>query len=182
MVQLDSGAGTDFIDRSRLCRRPDTSVVVDERTARRAAAARRPGREGFRQRHHDYPTGDIFNLQSELMSVAVYGLTIIFLYPLQVGAGGASVAGISNGLTSSASSSSLMARHWGPERSVPITRDPTKSLGISIVGGKVDVAAGSGAPISGIFIKNVLNDSPAGRTGQLRVRVSNFPTSLNSNK
>ena len=75
-----------------------------------------------------------------------------------------------------------MARHWGPERSVPITRDPTKSLGISIVGGKVDVAAGSGAPISGIFIKNVLNDSPAGRTGQLRVRVSNFPTSLNSNK
>ena len=65
-----------------------------------------------------------------------------------------------------------MARHWGPERSVPITRDPTKSLGISIVGGKVDVAAGSGAPISGIFIKNVLNDSPAGRTGQLRVSCS----------
>ena len=82
------------------------------------------------------------------------------------------MAGISNGLTSSASSSSLMARHWGPERSVPITRDPTKSLGISIVGGKVDVAAGSGAPISGIFIKNVLNDSPAGRTGQLRVSCS----------
>lgn len=34
---------------------------------------------------------------------------------------------------------------------------------------QVDVASGSGAPITGIFIKNVLPDSPAGRTGQLRV-------------
>lgn len=36
---------------------------------------------------------------------------------------------------------------------------------------QVDVASGSGAPITGIFIKNVLPESPAGRTGQLRVRV-----------
>lgn len=35
---------------------------------------------------------------------------------------------------------------------------------------QVDVASGSGAPISGIFIKNVLPDSPAGRTGQLKVK------------
>ncbi|XP_059351860.1 multiple PDZ domain protein-like isoform X2 [Daphnia carinata] len=62
----------------------------------------------------------------------------------------------------------IYSRHWGPERSVQIVRDPTKSLGISIVGGKVDVASGSGAPITGIFIKNVLPESPAGRTGQLR--------------
>ncbi|KZS10937.1 putative Inactivation-no-after-potential D protein [Daphnia magna] len=62
----------------------------------------------------------------------------------------------------------IYSRHWGPERSVQILRDPTKSLGISIVGGKVDVASGSGAPITGIFIKNVLPESPAGRTGQLR--------------
>ena len=89
----------------------------------------------------------------------------------------------------------IYSRHWGPERSVVILRDPAKSLGISIVGGKVnqqkkmyfttiseilpgktnnkqvDVASGSGAPITGIFIKNVLPESPAGRTGQLRVRV-----------
>lgn len=77
----------------------------------------------------------------------------------------------SNGAAASATSSSTLSlsRHWGPERSVQILRDPTKSLGISIVGGKVDVAAGSGTPITGIFIKNVLPDSPAGRTGQLRV-------------
>jgi phosphoribosylformylglycinamidine (FGAM) synthase-like enzyme len=31
----------------------------------------------------------------------------------------------------------IYSRHWGPERSVQILRDPTKSLGISIVGGKV---------------------------------------------
>ena len=79
------------------------------------------------------------------------------------------MSGAANGATISSSTTSL-SRHWGPERSVQILRDPTKSLGISIVGGKVDVAAGSGTPISGIFIKNVLPDSPAGRTGQLRVR------------
>jgi len=76
MVQLDSGAGTDFIDRSRLCRRPDTSVVVDERTARRAAAARRPGREEFRQRHHDYPTGDIFSFRTQnyFLYILIYSI------------------------------------------------------------------------------------------------------------
>jgi len=76
------------------------------------------------------------------------------------------VGGGSNGNAMSGSSS--LARHWGPERSVPITRDPTQSLGISIVGGKVDMTNGSGAPITGIFIKNVLGNSPAGKTNQLR--------------
>lgn len=75
------------------------------------------------------------------------------------------VGGASNG---SGMSSSALSRHWGPERSVNITRDPTQSLGISIVGGKVDVANGSGGSITGIFIKNVLENSPAGKTGQLR--------------
>ena len=69
---------------------------------------------------------------------------------------------------------SALARHWGPERSVRVTKDPAKSLGISIVGGKVDISTGSGSPISGIFIKNVLSDSPAGRTGQLRVKMMIF--------
>lgn len=34
----------------------------------------------------------------------------------------------------------IYSRHWGPERSVQILRDPTKSLGISIVGGKVCIS------------------------------------------
>ncbi|KAJ8883349.1 hypothetical protein PR048_015192 [Dryococelus australis] len=34
-------------------------------------------------------------------------------------------------------SSVLLAKHWGPERTVEILREPNCSLGISIVGGKV---------------------------------------------
>ena len=41
-------------------------------------------------------------------------------------------------------------------------REAGTSLGLSIVGGKVD-----GGSTSGIFIKNVIPDSPAYRTGQL---------------
>ncbi|XP_067003384.2 multiple PDZ domain protein isoform X1 [Anabrus simplex] len=70
-----------------------------------------------------------------------------------------------------ASSSVLLAKHWGPERLVEILREPNCSLGISIVGGKVDLynaGPDSGSAISGIFIKNVLPQSPAGRTGELK--------------
>lgn len=41
------------------------------------------------------------------------------------------------------------------------------------MGGKVDLynaGPDSGSAISGIFIKNVLLNSPAGRTGQLKVK------------
>ena len=64
------------------------------------------------------------------------------------------------------------SRHWGPERLVEIYREPKTSLGLSIVGGKVDLHNGSSSKsqnISGIFIKNVLPNSPAGRTGELKV-------------
>ncbi|XP_049864140.1 multiple PDZ domain protein isoform X5 [Schistocerca gregaria] len=69
------------------------------------------------------------------------------------------------------SPSVLLAKHWGPERSVEVLREPNCSLGISIVGGKVDLynaGPDSGSAISGIFIKNVLPQSPAGRTGELK--------------
>ncbi|XP_063241818.1 multiple PDZ domain protein isoform X2 [Bacillus rossius redtenbacheri] len=72
---------------------------------------------------------------------------------------------------SSSSSSALLARHWGPERTVEVLREPNCSLGISIVGGKVDLynaGPDSGSAISGIFIKNVLQQSPAGRAGELK--------------
>ena len=50
---------------------------------------------------------------------------------------------------------------WGPPRVVEVVKVEGKSLGISIVGGKVD--GGS----SGIFIKHVIAGSPAGLTGLL---------------
>uniref|UniRef100_V9IL98 Multiple PDZ domain protein n=3 Tax=Apis cerana TaxID=7461 RepID=V9IL98_APICE len=64
------------------------------------------------------------------------------------------------------------SKHWGPERLVEIYREPKTSLGLSIVGGKVDLHNGSSSKsqnISGIFIKNVLPNSPAGRTGELKI-------------
>jgi hypothetical protein len=68
---------------------------------------------------------------------------------------------------SGSSSSSSSPQLWGPERVVLVHREPNRGLGISIVGGKVDVenssANGGGVSfICGIFIKNVLGDSPAG--------------------
>ncbi|CAG7720104.1 unnamed protein product, partial [Allacma fusca] len=77
----------------------------------------------------------------------------------------------SQGISSSEDSALLLAKHWGPERLVEVLKEPAKSLGISIVGGKVDLynaGPDSGSAISGIFIKNVLANSPAGRTGQLK--------------
>ncbi|XP_071039505.1 multiple PDZ domain protein isoform X3 [Parasteatoda tepidariorum] len=55
-----------------------------------------------------------------------------------------------------------IARQWGGERNVELIRDAVKGLGISIISGKVDTVHG------GIFIKNVLPDSPAGWNGTLR--------------
>ena len=68
-----------------------------------------------------------------------------------------------------ASCSSTITRQYGEERIVELWRDPNKGLGISIVGGKVDLFyAAGGNTITGIFIKNVLPDSPAGREGTLK--------------
>ena len=86
--------------------------------------------------------------------------------------------------------SSASSKSWGPAREVEVHRGPSETgLGISIVGGTVgskdgrdagegehhlhsdtapeDVGIGGVEVISGIFIKNVIPDSPAGRTGQL---------------
>ncbi|KPJ08760.1 Inactivation-no-after-potential D protein [Papilio machaon] len=65
------------------------------------------------------------------------------------------------------------AQRWGPPRSVTLKRNPGAPLGVSIVGGKVDIishqntANGSEKAIFGIFIKNVVPDSPAGLCGEL---------------
>ncbi|XP_022092287.1 multiple PDZ domain protein-like isoform X2 [Acanthaster planci] len=52
---------------------------------------------------------------------------------------------------------------------VRLTKEPNKSLGISIVGVTNRYGrAGDGQPVEGIYIKHVLDDSPAGRTGALK--------------
>ena len=77
----------------------------------------------------------------------------------------------------------IFQKTWGPERMVEIYRDsPEAGLGISIVGGRVEsinpnettsrlnpskVVNEIDGMISGIFIKSVIADSPAGRTSQL---------------
>ncbi|XP_064003102.1 LOW QUALITY PROTEIN: inaD-like protein [Pogoniulus pusillus] len=59
--------------------------------------------------------------------------------------------------------------HWGPPRTVEIFRDPHVSLGISIVGGQTVIKRlKNGEELKGIFIKQVLEDSPAGRTKALK--------------
>uniref|UniRef100_A0AC35U5R2 Glutamate receptor-interacting protein 1 n=1 Tax=Rhabditophanes sp. KR3021 TaxID=114890 RepID=A0AC35U5R2_9BILA len=68
----------------------------------------------------------------------------------------------------------MKSRFWGPPRNVVLSRDPNKSFGISIVGGRIEVSQrgnlpGSGNTVSGIFIKSVLSDSPAGRSGALNM-------------
>ncbi|KAK9712731.1 PDZ domain [Popillia japonica] len=80
--------------------------------------------------------------------------------------------------------STMLQKHWGSIRKVEINRQPNTSLGISIVGGKVDLHTPKTNPICsfkvdlhtpktnpetilGIFIKNVVPDSPAGKTGKL---------------
>lgn len=66
----------------------------------------------------------------------------------------------------------LCATLWGPPRTVVLYRnEQAKNLGISIVGGKLDFS-GPGNTIetciSGIFIKHVAPDSPAGRYSTLK--------------
>ncbi|KAK3561941.1 hypothetical protein QTP86_019064 [Hemibagrus guttatus] len=59
--------------------------------------------------------------------------------------------------------------HWGPPRRVEVWLDPGESLGISIVGGRsVIKRLKNGEELKGIFIKQVLPDSPAGRTNALK--------------
>lgn len=56
---------------------------------------------------------------------------------------------------------------WGKEREVVVLRDENKSFGISIVGGKVNVS--DDTVVSGIFIKNIIPNSPADNCGLLKI-------------
>ncbi|XP_071983036.1 inaD-like protein isoform X2 [Engystomops pustulosus] len=59
--------------------------------------------------------------------------------------------------------------HWGAPRVVEIWREPQVSLGISIVGGQTIIKRlKNGEELKGIFIKQVLEDSPAGKTQALK--------------
>ncbi|XP_063932758.1 inaD-like protein isoform X3 [Zophobas morio] len=62
--------------------------------------------------------------------------------------------------------SDMLQKHWGSTHTVKVYREPNTSLGISIVGGKVDIhSTDSSDKILGIFIKHVVPDSPAGKLG-----------------
>ncbi|XP_061485870.1 multiple PDZ domain protein isoform X5 [Rhineura floridana] len=59
--------------------------------------------------------------------------------------------------------------NWNQPRRVELWREPNKSLGISIVGGRgMGSRLSSGEVMRGIFIKHILEDSPAGRNGTLK--------------
>ncbi|XP_026491936.2 uncharacterized protein LOC113397708 isoform X2 [Vanessa tameamea] len=66
------------------------------------------------------------------------------------------------------------SQRWGPPRRVTLRRRPGAPLGVSIVGGKVDIIAnqngqnGDEKAIFGIFIKNVVPNSPAALSGELQ--------------
>lgn len=88
---------------------------------------------------------------------------------------------------------SMLQKHWGSTRTVQVYREPGCSLGISIVGGRVrtspfpfgpnrtfqkslfqvDLQSSKTTPASetilGIFVKNVVQESPAGKTGMFKV-------------
>uniref|UniRef100_A0A3P9AVF7 Multiple PDZ domain crumbs cell polarity complex component n=1 Tax=Maylandia zebra TaxID=106582 RepID=A0A3P9AVF7_9CICH len=58
---------------------------------------------------------------------------------------------------------------WNQPRKVELFREPGKSLGISIVGGRgMGSRLSSGEVMRGIFIKHILEDSPAGQNGTLK--------------
>ena len=79
-----------------------------------------------------------------------------------------SVSGDEVSHVTGATSPSSPSKHWGPERTVEIVRAGNQGLGISIVGGKVEPGAtGDLAALTGIFIKNVLEGSPAAALGCL---------------
>uniref|UniRef100_A0A8D3E9R2 Multiple PDZ domain crumbs cell polarity complex component n=1 Tax=Scophthalmus maximus TaxID=52904 RepID=A0A8D3E9R2_SCOMX len=59
--------------------------------------------------------------------------------------------------------------NWNQPRKVELFREPGKSLGISIVGGRgMGSRLSNGEVMRGIFIKHILADSPAGHNGTLK--------------
>ena len=92
-----------------------------------------------------------------------------------------------DGVSTSINLASVVSKTWGPIRIVEIPRNSLENgLGVSIVGGNVESIAANehynksgekmysevrnpetDGVISGIFIRSVIADSPAGRTGQL---------------
>ncbi|KAM6471092.1 multiple PDZ domain protein isoform 10-T12 [Liasis olivaceus] len=59
--------------------------------------------------------------------------------------------------------------NWNQPRRVELWREPSKSLGISIVGGRgMGSRLNNGEVMRGIFIKHILEDSPAGKNGTLK--------------
>ncbi|TRY90515.1 hypothetical protein DNTS_002647, partial [Danionella cerebrum] len=61
------------------------------------------------------------------------------------------------------------SNNWNPPQRVELHREAGKSLGISIVGGRgMGCRLSNGEVMRGIFIKHILEDSPAGRNSTLK--------------
>ncbi|XP_074598987.1 multiple PDZ domain protein-like isoform X4 [Brevipalpus obovatus] len=80
-----------------------------------------------------------------------------------------SVSNTSSSSIATASASSTLARQWSAPKTIELFREPDQGLGISIVGGRVDLFNLSpGHSIGGIFIKNILPGSTAAKSGLLK--------------
>ncbi|CAH1188432.1 unnamed protein product [Phyllotreta striolata] len=64
----------------------------------------------------------------------------------------------------------MLQKHWGSVHTARIFREPNRSLGINIVGGKVDLQSSkrSSETLLGIFVKNVVPNSPADKSGKFK--------------
>ncbi|KAG4076782.1 hypothetical protein HA402_009128 [Bradysia odoriphaga] len=71
---------------------------------------------------------------------------------------------------------------WGKHVNVKLTREPTTSFGVCIVGGKVNIS--KDLQVSGIFIKNIVPSSPAEKSNLIKdsEHTSNKGASLVSQK
>ncbi|XP_037049203.1 inactivation-no-after-potential D protein isoform X2 [Bradysia coprophila] len=56
---------------------------------------------------------------------------------------------------------------WGKHVNVKLTREPTTSFGVCIVGGKVNIS--KDLQVSGIFIKNIVPSSPAEKSNLIKI-------------
>uniref|UniRef100_A0A9J7YPF3 Multiple PDZ domain protein n=1 Tax=Cyprinus carpio carpio TaxID=630221 RepID=A0A9J7YPF3_CYPCA len=81
------------------------------------------------------------------------------------------INGEPTGNLTNAQARAMLRRHSliGPDLGVELLREAGKSLGISIVGGRgMGSRLSNGEVMRGIFIKHILEDSPAGRNGTLK--------------
>ncbi len=87
------------------------------------------------------------------------------------------VLAVNNGESALKDLSPVPSYEFPPIRTVELSRDPEWNLGISIVGGRVQ--EGEEHKLKGIYIKHVLETSPAGKSGILKTGDQILQVTLN---